>query len=293
MTHDEIKEDLPLFVLGGLTPAEAAEIERHLTEDCADCQAEIEQWREVMAAIPLAAGEEERPPEALRGELLRRLHDPAAMVAEPRRAEVIPLRPSRLPLVALAAAAVLALVWGLSRDTVWRSQLTSEQQVVAQLRSALNQATTNAAQSEAELKKVRDQLAARDSDLASLRASVAAAQESLALIRGPGLSLVRLKQTADAKPAEGHVLISPSGKALFYAFDLGPLPAGKVYELWWITEKEGPVNAGLFRPDANGLGQVDTTTPTAAGAIKAAAVTIEPEGGVSKPTGPMVLIGNI
>jgi anti-sigma-K factor RskA len=105
---------------------------------------------------------------------------------------------------------------------------------------------------------------------------------------------VRLSQTPDARPAEGHAILGRSaGRALFYAFDLPVVPANQTYELWWITEKEGPVNAGLFVPGPDGVGRIETTMPVEAGAIQAAAVTFEPAGGVAKPTGPMVLLGKV
>jgi len=89
------------------------------------------------------------------------------------------------------------------------------------------------------------------------------------------------------------VSIHAARKGLLYAFDLRPVPLDKIYELWWITEKEGPVMAGLFRPDERGIGRIDVDLPTGAGRIQAAAVTIEPAGGVPKPTGPMVLVGEL
>lgn len=287
--HDDIKADLSLYVLGVLTAEETEAIDRHLAEGCAECEGEILRWREVAGLLPF--GVDVQAPADLRRELLARATG-ASPGAAPASAKVVPLRRGWVaPL--LAAAAVLALAFGISREVSLRSQAAEQQRVVAELRAALDQASGNRGEAEAELKRVRDALAQREGELQSLRTTLAAAEESLNLLQRPGLELVRLKETADAKPAQGHVLISAAtGKALFYAFDLAPLPEGKVYELWWITEKEGPVNAGLFTPEA-GLGRVETALPTDAGALKAAAVTIEPSGGVEKPTGPMVLMGSI
>jgi anti-sigma-K factor RskA len=80
-------------------------------------------------------------------------------------------------------------------------------------------------------------------------------------------------------------------RALLHVFGVPPLPEEKVYELWWITEKSGPVEAGLFRPDEAGLSQIRAVLPADLGNIQAAAVTVEPAGGVPKPTGPIVLYG--
>jgi anti-sigma-K factor RskA len=55
----------------------------------------------------------------------------------------------------------------------------------------------------------------------------------------------------------------------------------------------GAVRAGIFHPDEHGLGRVDATVPADAGALQAAAVTLESAGGVPTPQGPMVLLGTM
>src|SRR5215207_4201435 len=66
MTCAEVHSNLATFVLGGLEPEEAAEIQRHIAS-CADCQSELEElWsvnRALDAAPPPAA-----PPAYLKGE---------------------------------------------------------------------------------------------------------------------------------------------------------------------------------------------------------------------------------
>jgi anti-sigma-K factor RskA len=282
MTHDEIQADLSAFALGALDPDEQREVEQHLAGGCVACQRELAAWREVVGIMPLATAEADAP--NLKLALLQQLQPSA------RAAQVLPRprRPSRLiAALPLAVAALALLVFGVVRDTLMRGEVERQQQLVAGLRSKLDEA-------DGSLQRLTTQLAAKEKDVASLRAALAAAEESLTIVRTPGLQLVYLKEAPKAPPAEAHVLISrDTHRALFYAFDLPPPPADKVYELWWITEKEGPVNAGLFAPNPQGVGRVDTTVPPDAGAIQAAAVTVEPAGGVPKPTGPMVLLGNV
>jgi anti-sigma-K factor RskA len=71
MTCAEVHPNLAAFVLGGLEPEEAAEIQRHIAS-CADCRSELEElWsvnRALDAAPPLAA-----PPFYLKGEILSRV----------------------------------------------------------------------------------------------------------------------------------------------------------------------------------------------------------------------------
>jgi anti-sigma-K factor RskA len=288
MTHEDIQTDLSLFALDALDPDEQREIAAHLAAGCAACERELANWREVVGALALA-GQDAEPPD-LKPALLQRLQPPAA----PATAQVVPLRRRSViasnwfrASVPLAAAAVLLLALAVVRDAAQRGEIAEQRQLVASLQQELTSA-------HGDLQHLSQQLAAKENDVASLRAALAAAQESLAVVQAPGLQLVHLKQTPSAQPAEAHVLMSiETRRALFYAFDLPAVPPDKAYELWWITEKEGPINAGVFRPDNNGLGRVETSLPAGAGAIKATAVTIEPAAGLSKPTGPMVLLGSV
>jgi anti-sigma-K factor RskA len=277
MTHDEINAALSAFALGVLDPEEHQAVAEHLAAGCPECERELTSWRDVVGLLALDS-REATPPD-LKPALMQQVR------SVPRRGRVIRL--PRWTLVPLAAAAMAILALSLVREVRIRSDLAQQQQRIASLTSEL--ATAQDA-----MQRLTTQLAQKENDLTSLRATLAAAQESLAILQAPGLQLVQLKETETAPPAEGHVLLSTQTRqAIFYAFALPEIPADKAYELWWITEKEGPVNAGVFRPNPKGLGRIETSVPTEAGAIQAAAVTIEPAGGMPKPTGPMVLIGKL
>lgn len=276
-THDEIQADLSLFALGSLDEGDRREVAEHLASGCDECERELVVWREVVELVPLGLEDETTPD--LKPTLLRRVRGQSERGSNVRRLPraVIPL--------ALAAAALLAL--GIGREMQWRAESTTQQLAAADLRRQLEEAG-------GKLEQVARVLSERERDVTSLRAALKTAQDSLGLLQSRGLQLVRLSQTPDQRPAEGHAIIGrDAGRALFYAFDLPAVQQNQTYELWWITEKEGPVNAGLFVPGPDGVGRVETAMPTNAGAIQAAAVTIEPAGGVTKPTGPMVLLGKI
>jgi anti-sigma-K factor RskA len=275
-THEEIQADLSLFVLGSLDGDDRRAVSEHLASGCAECERELAIWREVVELVPL--GLADAPAPDLKPVLLRHVRGQSD-VAKVRRLPraVIPL--------ALAAAALLALAIG--REMQWRAENAAQRVAAANLQRQLDEAGGR-------LSEVARILSERDRDVAALRAALKTTQESLGLLQSRGLQLVRLSQTPDARPAEGHAIIGrDAGRALFYAFDLPAVSQDQTYELWWITEKEGPVNAGLFVPGADGVGRIETKVPGNAGAIQAAAVTIEPAGGVPKPTGPMVLLGKL
>jgi anti-sigma-K factor RskA len=276
-THDEIQADLSLFALGSLDEDERRSVEAHLSAGCDECARELAVWTEVVELVPL--GLTEASPPDLKPALMRRVRGGRAPSSNVRWLPRV-----AVPL-ALAAAALLALAIG--RELQWRAELARQRLAAADLERQLDEAGGR-------LETVARILTEREQDVASLRAALKTAQESLGLLQSRGLHLVRLSQTPDARPAEGHAIIGrEAGRALFYAFDLPAVRENQTYELWWITEKEGPVNAGLFVPGPDGVGRIQSTVPTNAGAIQAAAVTIEPAGGVPKPTGPMVLIGKL
>jgi anti-sigma-K factor RskA len=84
-----------------------------------------------------------------------------------------------------------------------------------------------------------------------------------------------------AKGANATLLVSRSGEAVLAARRLPPLASGTVYELWVIAEGQAQP-AGLFRGPLATL-----TRPVPQGAT--VAVSVEPAGGSSRPTGPLLL----
>ena len=276
-TRDDIRADLPLYALGSLDPEERAAVERALAED-PTLAAELREWNELVGLMALEAPDAPLP--EVRDRLLARVHTAAPpverKVARRRLGWATPFA---------AAAALLLAVLGY-REIGFRAERTRNTETLAALQRALTAR-------EGELAAANAELATQERDVAGLRAALAAAQESLSVVQQRGLTLVSLKETKDSPPAQGHILMSPpSGRALFYAFGLPKVAEDKVYELWWITEKEGPVRAAIFHPDAEGVGRVEATIPEDVGALQAAAVTVEVAGGVAKPQGPMVLLGN-
>ena len=277
MTHEEIISDLALYALGCLDADERLAVQRHLGDGCDTCERELERWIDVVGNVPLAADEVDPP--ALKPRLLERIR--AA------QADRKVLRPRAWVSAPLAVAALALLALGIVREVQTRSERRGHDRTVANLSAKLSA-------NQSELEQIRTTLAQREADVGSLRAALADVRQSLAIVQARGLRIVTLEKTPDAPPSDGHLLFSErEGKAIFYAFDLPPVEAGKTYELWWITEKEGPLEAGLFVPDERGVGQVETVVPVEAGAVQAAAVTIEPAGGLPKPSGPMVLLGKL
>ena len=195
--------------------------------------------------------------------------------------------PGRWWMLPLAIVVSAVIGFAAVRDFQHRDLISEQQERLTRLRANLDR-------TEERFRVAASTLGRREAEGVRLRQAIADAERALRVVREPGLRIVRLAETPDAPPASGHVLMSErDGWAVVYTFDLPPLDVAKTYELWWITEREGPVRAGLFRTKTGAPSRIDTILPRDFGAIQAAAVSVEPAGGVSKPTGRMVLIGNV
>jgi len=107
MTH--VTDDLELFALGALPPAEAARVSEHLAA-CATCRLESAELTDVVGALPDVVTPREVPP-ALRDRILAsaRAEVRRAGAPQPVLARMLRFRPSSFALAGLAAV-VLVLV---------------------------------------------------------------------------------------------------------------------------------------------------------------------------------------
>jgi anti-sigma-K factor RskA len=144
-----------------------------------------------------------------------------------------------------------------------------------------------------ENRRQREQIAALNLQLAQQRALLKQAQDVLAVLTAPDAQHVTLVATQSKPQPGGKTIYLPRrGGLLFMASNLAPLPPRKTYQLWLLPARGGaPLPAGIFRPDPRGTATV--IMPPLATGVEAAnfAVTVEPEGGSSSPTMPIVLVG--
>ncbi len=113
--HEGRREEIAAYMLGALSPGEAAELERHLAE-CAECRAYVGSVRPVVDLIPESVERFEAPPR-LRAAILEQVHAEAGLPAPAsERSPLFPgrrgLRSLRPILVAGVAALMLAAVAG-------------------------------------------------------------------------------------------------------------------------------------------------------------------------------------
>jgi anti-sigma-K factor RskA len=109
------------------------------------------------------------------------------------------------------------------------------------------------------------------------------------LLTEPGSRLAELKGTAQASGAFAKLAYDKNGHALLLANGLPPAPQGKEYQLWFIVGSNPPVPGKTFAPDKAGHGTLNDQVPKQALDSAVFAITLEPAGGVTAPTGAIYL----
>ena len=132
---------------------------------------------------------------------------------------------------------------------------------------------------------VKERLARNE---ASLREQAALYRGAVELLRDPATRVVDLRAQGPAPAAGGRMIWNDVGGGHLFVAGLPPTPAGKTYALWTIVAGT-PRLAGLFGVDAGGRGILRIAPASTGAAARVFVVTVEPEGGVPTPTGPIVL----
>lgn len=265
ISHEEEKEMLAAHALGALDMDEARRVEEHLSS-CAECRAELEEWRETAGALAYSAGTAEPSPE-LRSRILKgvRANDgqpaqklPGAVTEEapaPSNVIAMPRRTwSRAHTFGAIAATLAFIALAASIFLIWRlNQMQREMGVLA--------------------RQASEERAARE------------------LLTSPQSHNALLAGTNMAPGARANLAFDRrTGQAMFIASGLPPAPAGFAYQLWFISgDKVMP--GKVFTPDTKGSAMINEQVPV--GNLDAApvfAVTLEPSGGVQKPTGQKYLL---
>ncbi|HEY8141642.1 MAG TPA: anti-sigma factor, partial [Kofleriaceae bacterium] len=217
-----------------------------------------------------------RPSDLVRARLLREIGAHAQVAPVEPRAPAVRVRAAaepdrgRWPL-RLAAAIILLAALG-SGFAQWR--LRGEVERLAAQRST-----------------IEESLRATQVELAQARRQLEGAVWAQRVVASPDVRPVVLAGLGPLPQARAHTFVDPlDRRAVFYAYNLPPAEAGRVYQLWFIASGV-PVSAGIFDADARGRASLNVDNVAAIDSIQAWAVTVEPAGGVPQPTGPMVLKG--
>ena len=265
------QEDLALHAMRLLSTEEAGKVQAHL-EECAECRAEFQAAQGDLEIAAMTV-DLETPSPAARERFLRQISKEKRVVSIDReRPAPIALRPASggklLPWLGWAVAAGVAFSAGSLYREQKRLQTTVDDQSL--------------------------QLKAETSQMASLSVEAAKARAIMDALTSSNAMHVSLSATPAGKalPQGRATYLPEKGMLVFMADNLAPLPTGKVYELWLIpADGTAAVAAGTFLPDGRGAANIVTSEIPKGTKAKAFGVTIEPEGGSTTPTLPIILVG--
>lgn len=253
MIKHEFLEWLPEYAAGTLNSAETAKVKDHIREGCDLCEAELSLYLETFHRLP-----------------------------------------SALPNQKLSAGLKEAIWTRLSSETIQKKQGTNWGMLlriaavaaVFALGAFLYQRQNDRIlQKEVELAKMQKQMR-------ELNLGLKKQQQEIAWLRDPSVQLAMLVGLQQDANARAKILWNPNySKGMFYVNSLPPLPSEKSYQLW-VIGAQGPVSAGVFDTSNQGsavvtISKIDSPVPN----VLQFAVTIEPRGGLPKPSGSIVLAG--
>lgn len=282
--HEEYEDLLALNALDALDAADRERLDAHLAT-CPACRARAEELRYAVAPLARLVDPVE-PPAELRGRLLEavraRPHDETdarpshGRIASQDKSNVVqfPVRSERkgryFERFALIAAAITIAILGVALFKASRRAEDLENQVARE--------------------RIRIEEQARELNRE---------RETRSLLAAPDSYTAVLSGTPEAPRARARIAMNPQTKrAVLFARDLPPAPAGKQYQLWFIAG-ENVLPGGVFTTDADGSAVLDDRVPPAAGQVTAQsaarmvfAVTLEPAGGTASPTGAKYLVSS-
>jgi anti-sigma-K factor RskA len=254
MNHEEVSELLAALSLDAVDDEERLALEEHVAT-CPRCQSELDALREVAGAL----GNSVEPlPEHLWESISTRIYED--------RSDTTP------------ALALIDSEDRTPRDDQRRSRasqlarlLALPLAVAAVVVAVLTFQLVNADQ--------------RDSNLQSALSASSSSQVSAAL-KSPGRQVVNLKDSANQNLAEFVLL--PDGRGYLVNSKMRALGAQQTYQLWGIIRGKA-ISIGLMgrAPNHVAFTVVGPPNPTEL------AVTVEPLGGTSTPTSPLIASGSV
>jgi hypothetical protein len=280
MTCEQRRDLMPLLLIDGLEPAEAAALRAHLAGGCTRCAAYLAEADATLAHLPYAL-DPVTPRAEARGRLMERIEQHAATSYGHGRGSVDYVRPER------AASRWRLPKWG---RTILPPALAACLTFIATARYM------HTVQS-GKVQVYQKELAARTQEFAQKEREVRELTNDLVrpveLLRSPQVKQIMLEGRVQPK-AMGRALWDPKRQAWhFFAYNLGAVGPKDAYELWFVTPYGRKVPASTFRPNELGYAHVVASLPSDVGPVAGAFVTDEPAVGTFQPTGETHLAGKL
>jgi hypothetical protein len=269
LSHDQVQDLLPAYVLGALERDEEAAVREHLAscqlhDEVAELGGTVHYLAEIVEPV--------EPPAALKARILAAA---AEADLEARRAGAVPAaiaapapmrpQPAVVPTVERPR---LRLTWG------WAMQAAAVIAVIALGAWNLN---------------LQSRVGGLENEVADARAYERALDDVLTVAILPG-SQTAVLGPAEGGPSMGLAAIRADGSIVLAMRGLDPTVGSEVYEAWVIVGDAAPQPVGGFKVGKSGTATfTSAVTPAVPGAILA--LTREPAAGATTPTMPIVALG--
>ena len=125
----------------------------------------------------------------------------------------------------------------------------------------------------------------------SMASALSEKEAMIQAMGGPDVKVVALVDKSAPQPLGRMFWNRTTNDWMMVTYGLPAPKPGKTYQVWLVTDK-GKISAGTFRPDSQGRTVMHANYALARDALRAVAITEEPDGGVPAPTGPMVVAGS-
>ena len=271
-----------LYAVGALSEADRTDFETHL-EVCRECVREVKSLLPVTRGLVYGAPPLEAPA-ALRTRVLGQVTGtapaPPDTQAAPLDTVFSAVGEPHMPPIAIKPRGPGALFWLAATLLVAAAGLggwyvTEVDRQNEGLRAAVDTATRLAERAQTEV--------------AAARTAAAEREAVLAIVTGPNVQQLDLVGQPLAPRASARALWNDAADMVFIATGLPALPAGDIYQLWFVLP-DAPVSAALVEPDLGGEATVRLEVPDNVTLPAVIAMTVEPAGGVPAPTGEIYLL---
>ncbi len=252
----EFDELFSLYALSLLDGEGRRKVEEHLKTGCEECREVFKETESVLSLLPYSLDDTPHSPEVR--DKVWEMIESAEKVKEQSYTPDLWTRLQPIWLKLSGAVALALLIFLFISNLSLKTSLTRQQQ---------------------ELSRMREQVSSQS--------------EMMEFIQDPNVMVISFTAPHPNSKVHGKLFWNTKdNEVLFYALNIPASNDRKTYQ-FWAVEDNAIVSMGIFKVDRSGTNMMKLESMPEPGRVKKFIVTIEPEGGMPKPTGEIYLSGSL